>query len=117
MITDDQLLPSLYQLRRQGWIGSIRVCARNQSTLDKLAASQTLRRAFPDQCFDATTEPYNRVLSAMPARQLAIIAVPDPLHRDVIMAALHADLHVCSVKPLVMSVRESIEIEQEARKR
>ncbi len=53
----------------------------------------------------------------MPARHLAVIAVPDPLHRDVILAALRANLHVCSVKPLVMTVRESIEIEDEARSR
>ncbi len=117
MITHDQLLPSLYQLRRLGCIGAIRVCARNRSTLDTLAASETLRQAFPDQTFEATTEPFDRVLAAMPARHLAVIAVPDPLHRDVILAALRANLHVCSVKPLVMTVRESIEIEDEARSR
>ncbi|HVO98207.1 MAG TPA: Gfo/Idh/MocA family oxidoreductase [Bryobacteraceae bacterium] len=116
MITHDQLLPSLYQLRRLGRIGKIRVCARSLSTLEKLA-SETLRAAFPDQAFEATTEPYAAVLKSMPPRQLAVVAVPDPLHRDVILAALSADLHVCAVKPLVMTVADSINIEEASRAR
>jgi D-galacturonate reductase len=117
MITHDQLLPSLYQLRRLGRIGKIRVCARNAPTLEKLAASEIIRTAFPEQSFEATTEPYESVLKSMAPRQLAVVAVPDPLHRDVILAALEADLHVCAVKPLVMTVADSIAIEQEASKR
>ncbi len=117
MITHDQLLPSLYQLRRLGRIGGIRVCARNASTLETLAASPSLRAAFPDQTFEATTEPYEAVFKSMPPRQLAVAAVPDPLHRDVIMAALNADLHVCAVKPLVMTVAASLEIEIASRAR
>lgn len=117
MITHDQILPSLYQLRRLGSISWIKVCARNRTTLDRLAASAILCRAFPDQTFEPATEPYQNVLAEMEERQLAVVAVPDPLHRDVIMTALEANLHVCSVKPLVMSSRESIEIEAEARRR
>jgi D-galacturonate reductase len=117
MITHDQLLPSLYQFRRLGLVGSIRICARNRSTLERLAASETLRQAFPEQSFEATTEPYESVLASTAPRQLAVVAVPDPLHRDVILAALRAGLHVCSVKPLVMRAAESEEIEREARSR
>jgi predicted dehydrogenase len=117
MITHDQLLPSLYQLQRLGHVGRIRVAARNLSTLEKLAASEVLRAAFPDQSFEAITEPFELALKSTAARQLGVVAVPDPLHRDVIMAALHADLHVCAVKPLVMSVADSIEIENAARTR
>ncbi len=117
MITHDQLLPSLYQLRRLGRIGRIRVCARNSSTLERLAASEVIKNGFPEQSFEAATEPYEEVLQSMEPRQLAVVAVPDPLHRDVILAALRADLHVCAVKPLVMSVADSIEIEEVASKR
>src|SRR5580693_5837446 len=117
MITHDQLLPSLYQLRRLGSIGNIRVCARNQATLERLAASDVIRAAFPEYSFEATTEPYERVLKSMAPRQLAVVAVPDPLHRDVILASLRADLHVCAVKPLVMTVVDSLQIEEEAKKR
>jgi predicted dehydrogenase len=117
MITHDQLLPSLYQLRRLGRIGTIRVCARNPSTLEKLASSETIRAAFPEQSFESTTERFDTALRSMRPRQLAVIAVPDPLHRDVILAALNADLHVCAVKPLVMTVADSIAIEVEQSRR
>ena len=93
------------------------MCARNSSTLERLAASDTLHTAFPDQTFDATTEPFERVLQALPSRQLAVVAVPDPVHRDVILAALKSDQHVCAVKPLVMTVADSQKIEEEAGKR
>lgn len=117
MITHDQLLPSLYQLRRLKRIGKIRVCARNPATLEKLAGSKILREAFPEQSFEATTEPFEHVLKTIGRRQLAVVAVPDPLHRDVILQSLEADLHVCAVKPLVMTVADSLEIESEAKKR
>ncbi|HTB14480.1 MAG TPA: Gfo/Idh/MocA family oxidoreductase [Bryobacteraceae bacterium] len=117
MITHDQLLPSLYQLQRLGRIGNIRVCARNPATLEKLAASDAIRKAFPEQTFESTTEPYEKVLKSMAPRQLAVVAVPDPLHSDVILAALRSDLHVCAVKPLVMTVADSIQIEEESKRR
>jgi predicted dehydrogenase len=117
MITHDQLLPSLYQLQRLGRIGTITVCARHHTTLDRLAASNIIRSAFPDHTFVPATEPYERVLAAMPSRQLAVVAVPDPLHFDVIMTALRANQHVCAVKPLVMNVADSLEIEREASSR
>jgi D-galacturonate reductase len=117
MITHDQLLPSLYELRRLGRIGNIRVCARNPATLEKLAGSKIINEAFPEQTFEAFTEPFEDVLKLMAPRQLAVVAVPDPLHRDVILAALRADLHVCAVKPLVMTVADSLDIEEEQSKR
>lgn len=117
MITHDQLLPSLYQLRRLGAIANITVCARRRETLDQLAASNTLRHAFPDQSFIVTNEPYAALLAAAQPRQIAVVAVPDPLHHDVIMTALRANQHVCTVKPLVMNVRHGEEIDREARAR
>lgn len=117
MITHDQLLPSLYQLRRLGRIGKIRVCARHSATLDKLASSEIIREAFPEQSFEPTTDPFEDVLKSSPPRQLAVVAVPDPLHRGVILASLKADLHVCTVKPLVMTVIDSVQIEDEASRR
>src|SRR5258708_9148571 len=117
MISHDQLLPSFYQLRRLGAIGAIHVCSRRTTTIDQLQASQTIREAFPEQQFSGTTEPYDHVVSAIPPRQIVVVAVPDPLHRDVIVAALRANQHVLTVKPLVMTVRDAEEIEREARAR
>ncbi len=125
MITHDQILPSLYQLQRLGMVGDISVCARHATTVEKLAQSELIARAFPGHSFRAyptkidapQPELYRQVLESMPAGNIAIVAVPDQLHYDVILAALRAGQHVCAVKPLVLEVAQSIEIEREARER
>ncbi|MEO7143263.1 MAG: Gfo/Idh/MocA family oxidoreductase [Bryobacteraceae bacterium] len=128
MIVHDQILPSLYHLQRRGIVGEIRICARHASSLRALAGAESLLRAFPGQSFrpfpDLDSAPgtvhenlYREVLAAMPPRSIAVIAVPDQLHHEVIMAALRADQHVLSVKPLVLKVSQSVEIEHEAARR
>ena len=42
MIAHDQILPSFYQLQRLGLVEQITVCARHESTLDALAASEQI---------------------------------------------------------------------------
>ncbi len=124
MITHRQLLPSLYQIEREGRIGQITVCARTRRTVAELAASETLRRAFPGQTFHAFPdsgdpgqphpELYREVIGEMPPRNLVVVAVPDQLHFEVIMTALRANQHVLTVKPLVRRAAEAAEIEREA---
>lgn len=117
MITEDQLLPSLYHLQRAGSLGEIRVCARRPSTLEALAASETLRAAFPGQRFAARPGAFEEAVAAMAPGGLAVVAVPDPVHAPVIRAALDRGHHVLSVKPLVLTHREAVEIGEAARAR
>jgi predicted dehydrogenase len=124
MITHDQILPSLYQLQRQGRIGEISVCASRKRTVEALALSETIRNAFPGQSFrgypdagdPAESQPklYRQIIEGMPPRNIVIVAVPDQLHFDVILAALRHDQHVCAVKPLVLRHSDAVEIEREA---
>ena len=125
MVAHDQLLPSLYHLERLGVIEEIRVCAQRGRTLKALAESPALERAFPGQSFlpfpdlesdldEAHPKLFEQVIAQLPPRNIVVVATPDHLHFDVIMAALASNQHVCSVKPLVLSVRESIQIEAEA---
>jgi len=124
MIAHDQILPSLYQLQRLGRIGEITVCASRRSTVESLASAAAILRAFPGQKFRAFPESgapggaqpelYRSVIEHMPPRQIVIVAVPDQLHYDVIMAALRHEQHVCSVKPLVLQHQQAVEIEREA---
>src|SRR5205814_534084 len=51
MIVHDQILPSLYQLQRQGRVGEIAVCASRHETVRALAEADGLLRAFPGQRF------------------------------------------------------------------
>jgi D-galacturonate reductase len=128
MITHDQILPSLYHMQRLGRIGEISVCALASAPLRDLAASETLRRAFPGQSFrafpDLSAPPnesrpnlFREVVARMPRRNIVVVAVPDQLHYDVIMTALAAGQHVCTVKPLVLKAAEAQVIEREARAR
>ena len=122
MITHDQLLPSLYHLQRLGRIGGIQVCASSYQTIASLREAPDLAQAFPGQtfaAFPATQVPrdpelYRSVLAGMSPGGLAVVAVPDHLHFDVIMVALKAGQHVLAVKPLVLRVDQAESIEQTA---
>ncbi len=125
MIAHDQILPSLYQMQRRGDVGRIAVSALNVRTLKALAESDTLLDAFPGQTFQPyptmvgdLDQPYpdlfREAIASLPPRNVVIVAVPDQMHFDVIMTALRADQHVCTVKPLVLTAREAEEIEKEA---
>jgi D-galacturonate reductase len=128
MITNDQILPSLYHLQRQGVVGEIAVCALQARPLKELAESELFARAFPGQSFlpfpdfsgdlDAPhPDLYREVIARMPPRNIVVVAVPDQLHYPVIRTALEHNQHVLSVKPLVLRAAQSVEIEKEAHAR
>jgi len=108
MIVEDQLLPSFAHLARTGTIGELTVCGRRSERLGELAA----RHAFTARIGD-----YRAAFDGMAPRQLAVVALPDPIHFDAVMRALAAEQHVLCVKPLVLTVAESREIEAESKRR
>lgn len=125
MIVHDQILPSLYHLQRQGVIGEIRICSQHLRSLQALAADEMLGRAFPGQSFrpfpDFSADPsvarpelFRDMLAAMPPGNIAVVALPDQLHHEAILAALRAGQHVLTVKPLVLKASHAAEIEREA---
>mgnify|MGYP000023415123 CR=1 FL=1 len=123
MITQVQILPSIYQLQRLGIVGDISVCALNSAPLNVLAQDEALRKAFAGHSFAAypslDTDPkrrfpdlYKEVIEKMPRDGIVVVAVPDPVHYEVIRTALACDQHVCCVKPLVLEYSQSVEIEK-----
>ena len=123
MITHDQILPSLYQLQRQGASARSRCAPRDGRRVQALAEAAAISRArFPGRRFRAYPESGDRARSrncsashrAHAAAQIVVVAVPDQLHYDVIMTALRHDQHVCAVKPLVLRHQQAVEIEREA---
>ena len=128
MITNDLILPSIYQLQRTGVVGKISICALNSPPLQALKDNAEIREAFPGQDFQAhpdLSEPpdkdhpelYKQVISSMEKRQAVVVAMPDPLHHKVVMQALASDQHVLCVKPLVLKYDHAEEIREEAFKR
>ena len=57
MITKIQLLPSIYQLQREGVVGDIHICALNAAPLAELKSDRELARAFPGHGFTAHPDP------------------------------------------------------------
>ena len=96
MITQVQILPSIYQLQREGIVGDIRICALNGRPLKTLAETPMLNESFPGQSFipfpDYKTvdldkphpELFKQVLSQMKPRQLVAIALPDQDRKSVV---------------------------------
>ena len=125
MITQVQILPSLYQLQRLGIIGDISVCALNSGPLKALAADKTLKEGFAEHNFKAypsldTDEGenfpqlYKDVIARMSKGNIIVVAVPDQVHYPVIKTALENNQHICCVKPLVLKYEQSVEIEKAA---
>ena len=128
MITQIQILPSVYHLQRLGIVGDISVCALNSAPLKELCDDGMLKEAFGGQGFtahpDLDTDPdrkfpdmFKEVIGEMSPHGIVVVAVPDQLHYKVIDTALDNDQHICSVKPLVMKYAQSMEIEKRAYER
>ena len=125
MITQVQILPSIYQLQRLGLVGEVSVCALNSAPLNVLAQDVTLKKAFPGHSFKAypstDTDPqqnfpdlFREVIEKLPKGSIVVVAVPDQLHYPVIQAALASGQHICCVKPLVLKYSQALEIEKNA---
>jgi len=117
MITHDQILPSLLHLQRLGAAGAIEVCARRQATLDALAGARFLKDAFSGQSFRSYAGNYEDRIAALPKHSIVFVATPDPLHYEMVMAALKREQHVICVKPLVLKLAHAREIEALASER
>jgi D-galacturonate reductase len=129
MITEIQILPSLYHLQRTGLIGDISICALNGAPLKKIAENESLKKAFPGCTFtpypdfgkvdldETFPDLYKEVFGKAPKRSIAVVAVPDQLHYQVVKEALECDLHVLTVKPLVLIYEEAVELEKMAREK
>jgi len=123
MITNDQILPSIYQLQRDGLVGEISISALNGTPLKALAENPSFIQAFPGQSFKAypdfkKVDPeqkfpslFREVLGKMKPRQLVAVALPDQMHYDAVKSALEANQNVLCVKPLVLKFEQAEELE------
>jgi predicted dehydrogenase len=128
MITNDLILPTVYQLQREGSVKTIKVCALNSAPLKSLKNNDTLNEAFPAQTFTpypSFSEPddkmfpdlFKEVLAGMAPRQAVMVALPDQLHYGAVKQALLSNQHVLCVKPLVLKYEQSVELEKLAYER
>ena len=128
MIVHDQILPALYHLQRLGYLDQISVVATSTARLRDLVENPAFERAFPGQSFHPypdLSEPgekrfpdlYKEVVAEMPARQMVLVATPDPLHYEMVKYCLEHDQHVLCVKPLVLRYEHAAELDRIAKER
>jgi len=125
MITNDQILPSVYHLQRIGVVGSIDICALNSTPLKDLRKNAELKQAFPGQSFRPHPpfseledrnfpELFPEVVAKRSPRQAVIVATPDQLHYSMVMEAISRNQHVLCVKPLALKYDHAVQIERAA---
>ncbi len=123
MITEEVILPTMFQEKRRGLVGEILVASRRPSTISRL------RHAFPDEEFKAFPDPSDHPLeSSHPLcyrdalKQLAhpgavIVATPDHLHTEVVISALDHGFDCIVQKPLCLKTAEANAIARKAREK
>lgn len=124
MIVHDLILPAAYHLQRLGYVKDISVCGTRVSSLQALKDNTVIKDAFPGQDFtahpalDSTSsnnqELYKTVLTKMAPYQAVVIALPDPLHYQVVMDVLDHYQHILCVKPLVLTHKHGAQIAKKA---
>ena len=104
------LLPSAMYLRSRGLVGTIALCGRDGNKFDHILKKIKPWNAdlgldvsldtYPSQgVFDSKA--YLTALDAMPRPCAAIIAVPDDMHKEVMLACAKRDIPFLIVKPAV----------------
>ncbi|MCG3180183.1 MAG: hypothetical protein BIFFINMI_02540 [Phycisphaerae bacterium] len=129
MITQIQLLPTLYHLQRTGVLGKLSVCALDAGPIRALQNDPVLARGFPGRSFTPYPDPakvdakakfpdlYKEVIAKLPPQNIVLVALPDQLHYGTIKFALEHGQHVITVKPLVLKHAQAVELEELAAER
>jgi len=122
MISQEVILPTLFQERRKGLIGEIVVSAHRARTI------QHLRELFPEEQFIGLPEPerfdsdepqdylYRQALEKIPKGSAVIVATPDNFHTEIILDAINNGHHLVVQKPLCLKTAEAHQIIESAEK-
>lgn len=120
MITREVVLPTLFQMRRNGELGDIAVCSRRGRTLRRI------QEIFPQESFQAypaldadpeASEPdgYKQAIADLPEGGMVLVATPDHLHTPVVLEALAHGHHCVVQKPLCLNTADWQKIDAAAR--
>jgi predicted dehydrogenase len=85
-----------------------------QSAAHAVENFKTLTEHEPKAYFGE--RPWQEVIRDFPGLDLVAVATPDPLHTEVILAALNAGAHVLTEKPMCLNIQEADDIIELARK-
>jgi len=120
MISEEVILPTVFQERRKGKIGRVIVATRRPRTISHL------REVFPEEEFDGYPDPsrydpesshdkaYLQAMDEVKRPAVVIVATPDHLHTPVILDAIERDLDCIVEKPLCLKTDEALTIMERA---
>ena len=124
MITQEVILPTHFQERRRGRIGAVSLASRRAATVracQEMFPSEPLA-GFPDPASGADAEEsrpdaYLEALDQLGEGGLVVVATPDHLHTEVVLAAIARGQHCIVQKPLCLKAAEAKAIRDAARER
>jgi len=123
MISEEVILPTLFQERREGRVGEVLVATRRPATISRL------RHVFPGRDFrgypdpdrfppeDSHPQSYREALKDLGKYGAVIVATPDHLHTEMVLAAIEAGRDVIVEKPLCLKTEEALAIKRAAEER
>ncbi len=123
MITQEVVLPTLFQERRRGRVGRVVLASRRAATVRRC------QELFPDEQLDGFPDPeatppeeghpraYLQALDQLGEGGLVVVATPDHLHTEVVLAAIERGCHCIVEKPLCLKTAEARQIGQAAKER
>lgn len=123
MISEEVILPTVFQERLRGRVNRVLVCSLNAAII------KHLQEVFPNERFipypDPAKEPldknmpdlYKQAIADLGPHGLVIVATPDHLHTPMVLAALEANYDVVCMKPLCLKTAEAHQIMELANKK
>jgi len=123
MISEEVILPTIFQERKRGKIGKILIASRRPRTI------LHLRQVFPKEEFEGYPDPakwdpdsshpecYKEALSNLERPAAVIVATPDHLHTEVVLEALRHGLDCIVEKPLCLKTEDAHAIINKAREK
>jgi D-galacturonate reductase len=124
MISEEVILPTVFQEQSRGRVGPVSVASRRPATIKHLVEffERFEFRGYPDPQKEADLESshpeiYKQAIADLEDHGVVIVATPDHLHTPVILAAIEAGHHVIVEKPLCLKVAEAHQIMNASREK
>ena len=123
MISEEVILPTIFQERRRGKIDQVMVASRRLRTISHL------REVFPEESFEGYPDPvdgnpesshpdcYKDAMDKLGRPGVVIVATPDHLHTEVVLEGLERGFDCIVQKPLCLKTEDAHAIIEKARER
>lgn len=123
MISEEVILPTVFQERRRGKINQIMVASRRLRTIARL------RDVFPDESFEGYPDPadgdmesshpgcYKDAMEKLKTPGVVIVATPDHLHTEVVLEGIERGFDCIVQKPLCLKTSDARDIIDKAREK